>query len=597
MSATATRPVDIPAPLNIIYGTSRELASCSCGMMHLTKRIEEVRLLESRKSARLADSDTDFARLADVGSDRKRASSHSIDVSTFIGRRAHGRARLLVALAASRAPTPRILLVRVRSQSRVYVYLAAELYVYSHSRGAHTRTYTYMNIVEEHGSTCAHNMHWRIVRSSRHAIAGCASTIARQSRAIYIISPCIRIVGELCSWKRTRGHQHTKLEPRCKGAAVAVAAAAPARYPGQLPLRVYNSALLLYRRVSDTQSHGTDPAPACGIGSPRMCGSRKRRPSSSNDSERSYNAWNDSTNNNNNNNNNSSHNHNHHQQQHHNNNNRQTSVVTSTQAQSPVAVAPVQATQTSTGGGSSATTTGAMNLSMTASSGGSEPQETVYMDECSAAMVLMSLSTPPKNPLPIHCQQSYGSWDDGISNRVTIGSPGTNSSQSSSSASWRSATPSPPLSDDPISHSAAWAAAHPNNHHNNHHQLQHQQQHHHHNNHHSQTHQSPGQVPVVDQRRFYHRQHHPYAVVHRSSSHRRHRGGGLSSSSSSPNNSPYDEGIVPDLDQERPRKKRIRSIENDEDYMSANNTGSSSDNDVYTCRLTVCVYKTVHSVL
>uniref|UniRef100_A0ABD2XF66 Uncharacterized protein n=1 Tax=Trichogramma kaykai TaxID=54128 RepID=A0ABD2XF66_9HYME len=393
MSATATRPVDIPAPLNIIYGTSRELASCSCGMMHLTKRIEEVRLLESRKSARLADSDTDFARLADVGSDRKRASSHSIDVSTFIG-------------------------------------------------------------------------------------------------------------------------------------------------------------------------------------------SRKRRPSSSNDSERSYNAWNDSTNNNNNNNNNSSHNHNHHQQQHHNNNNRQTSVVTSTQAQSPVAVAPVQATQTSTGGGSSATTTGAMNLSMTASSGGSEPQETVYMDECSAAMVLMSLSTPPKNPLPIHCQQSYGSWDDGISNRVTIGSPGTNSSQSSSSASWRSATPSPPLSDDPISHSAAWAAAHPNNHHNNHHQLQHQQQHHHHNNHHSQTHQSPGQVPVVDQRRFYHRQHHPYAVVHRSSSHRRHRGGGLSSSSSSPNNSPYDEGIVPDLDQERPRKKRIRSIENDEDYMSANNTGSSSDNDV-----------------
>ncbi|XP_047739180.1 zinc finger protein 395-like [Hyalella azteca] len=36
------------------------------------KRLEEVRLLESRKSARLADSDTDFAKLADVATDRKR---------------------------------------------------------------------------------------------------------------------------------------------------------------------------------------------------------------------------------------------------------------------------------------------------------------------------------------------------------------------------------------------------------------------------------------------------------------------------------------------------------------------------------------------
>jgi len=48
--------------------------------MSLTKRIDEIRLLESRKSARLADQDTDFARLADMGGDRKRASSHSIDV-------------------------------------------------------------------------------------------------------------------------------------------------------------------------------------------------------------------------------------------------------------------------------------------------------------------------------------------------------------------------------------------------------------------------------------------------------------------------------------------------------------------------------------
>lgn len=47
----------------------------------LKKRLEEVRLLESRRSARLADQDrdTDFARLADMGGDRRRA-SHSIDV-------------------------------------------------------------------------------------------------------------------------------------------------------------------------------------------------------------------------------------------------------------------------------------------------------------------------------------------------------------------------------------------------------------------------------------------------------------------------------------------------------------------------------------
>lgn len=44
------------------------------------KRLEEVRLLESRKSARLADQDTDFARLADMAGDRKRTASHTIDV-------------------------------------------------------------------------------------------------------------------------------------------------------------------------------------------------------------------------------------------------------------------------------------------------------------------------------------------------------------------------------------------------------------------------------------------------------------------------------------------------------------------------------------
>ncbi|XP_067615617.1 zinc finger protein 395 isoform X3 [Eurosta solidaginis] len=49
--------------------------------IEIRKRLEEVRLLESRRSARLADQerDTDFARLADMGGDRRRT-SHSIEV-------------------------------------------------------------------------------------------------------------------------------------------------------------------------------------------------------------------------------------------------------------------------------------------------------------------------------------------------------------------------------------------------------------------------------------------------------------------------------------------------------------------------------------
>lgn len=49
--------------------------------LELKKRLEEVRLLESRRSARLADQDrdTDFARLADMAGDRRKH-SHSIDV-------------------------------------------------------------------------------------------------------------------------------------------------------------------------------------------------------------------------------------------------------------------------------------------------------------------------------------------------------------------------------------------------------------------------------------------------------------------------------------------------------------------------------------
>lgn len=55
------------------------------GPLELKKRLEEVRLLESRKSARLMDQDTDFARLADMSGDRKRPSSHSIDVPAVQG--------------------------------------------------------------------------------------------------------------------------------------------------------------------------------------------------------------------------------------------------------------------------------------------------------------------------------------------------------------------------------------------------------------------------------------------------------------------------------------------------------------------------------
>ncbi|CAO1440799.1 unnamed protein product, partial [Diamesa serratosioi] len=50
--------------------------------MELTKKLEEVRLSESRRSPRLADQDrdTDFARLADMAGDRRRTSSQCIEV-------------------------------------------------------------------------------------------------------------------------------------------------------------------------------------------------------------------------------------------------------------------------------------------------------------------------------------------------------------------------------------------------------------------------------------------------------------------------------------------------------------------------------------
>jgi hypothetical protein len=48
----------------------------------LVKKLEEIRLSESRRSPRLADQerDTDFARLADMAGDRRRSSSYCIDV-------------------------------------------------------------------------------------------------------------------------------------------------------------------------------------------------------------------------------------------------------------------------------------------------------------------------------------------------------------------------------------------------------------------------------------------------------------------------------------------------------------------------------------
>lgn len=49
-----------------------------------TRKIEDVRLLESRKCARLQGQDTDFAKLADIGltisESRKRPTSHTIEI-------------------------------------------------------------------------------------------------------------------------------------------------------------------------------------------------------------------------------------------------------------------------------------------------------------------------------------------------------------------------------------------------------------------------------------------------------------------------------------------------------------------------------------
>ena len=54
------------------------------------KRLEEVRLLESRKSARLADQDTDFAKLADCTSERSYRKSSSITIDVPCGSLSNG---------------------------------------------------------------------------------------------------------------------------------------------------------------------------------------------------------------------------------------------------------------------------------------------------------------------------------------------------------------------------------------------------------------------------------------------------------------------------------------------------------------------------
>ncbi|XP_018045858.1 PREDICTED: zinc finger protein 704 [Atta colombica] len=138
------------------------------------------------------------------------------------------------------------------------------------------------------------------------------------------------------------------------------------------------------------------------------------------------------------------------------------------------------------------------------------------MDECAAALVLMSLSCSPHsphNPPPLHCQYNYGSWGSrgGGGSGMIAGSPGVggmSNSSSSSGASWRSGTPSPPLSEEgvPTRSSPCPATSHP-------------------------SHNQP---------------HYPYNTSG-------------SSSSSTPGSTTLDEGIVPDYIEEQHPRKKIRA--------------------------------------
>lgn len=72
----------------VLEGVSQnnQLFSQHVGGIEVRKRLEDVRLTECRKSARLQDQDTDYSRLADMAGDRRRLSS-SIDVPPVYGSR------------------------------------------------------------------------------------------------------------------------------------------------------------------------------------------------------------------------------------------------------------------------------------------------------------------------------------------------------------------------------------------------------------------------------------------------------------------------------------------------------------------------------
>ncbi|XP_076160448.1 glucose transporter 4 enhancer factor isoform X4 [Ptiloglossa arizonensis] len=369
--------------------------------MSLTKRIDEVRLLESRKSARLADQDTDFARLADMAGDRKRASSHSIDVPHVIGWYTHGD-------ASARDKSYYLPRFRVNWRSR-FCRFKAGITVPRYERSSYG--------VERAGWLATE---FRVCTASRrptYPATGMSYSEYGSTRfPTHITRSALRFLGQ----------------PR------------PCTGPGR------GRASPLYDSLS--QSERCARREKIKLKMKGRILSRKRRPSSSNDSERLYSGWND---------------------------------------------------RIPHGCGREGCRTN---------------ERGDCMDECTAALVLMSLSCSPHsphNPLPLHCQHNYGSWGGrgGGSGGVVVGSPGvggTSNSSSSSGASWRSGTPSPPLSDEGASTTGSlWPTpAHPS----------------------------------------HNQQHYPYNAS------------GSSSSSTPVSTTTLDEGIVPDyLEEQHPRKKKIRA--------------------------------------
>lgn len=72
----------IPLILSTVYIDTFITRFFLQGSIEVIKKLDDVRVLESRKSARLMDQTTDFARLADM-SDRKRSSSsqNAVEIS------------------------------------------------------------------------------------------------------------------------------------------------------------------------------------------------------------------------------------------------------------------------------------------------------------------------------------------------------------------------------------------------------------------------------------------------------------------------------------------------------------------------------------